>query len=78
MTPEAWHRDTGKEGRLSSSSSPAWLRPGSRKSLGRAEKEGALSSFEATHLPIARFQSQVSGAAETKMFIECRTRLVRS
>ena len=42
-----------------------WLRPELGKSLGKAEKEGALSSFEATHPPIARFQSQVSGAAET-------------
>ena len=34
------------------------------KSLGRSGKEGALSSFEVTHLPTAPHQSQASGAAE--------------
>lgn len=46
-----------REGRKAELFIVPWLRPG-------LEKGGALPLLEATHLPMAGFQSQVSGAAE--------------
>lgn len=43
----------------------SWLGPGLEKSLGRAGKEDALSSFEVTHPTTVTLQDQASGAVET-------------
>lgn len=42
----------------------SWLRPELEKSLGRAGKEGVLSSFKITHPTRVRLQGQASGEAE--------------